>query len=485
MKLIELGRVTSVSDPLGIGRIRVEYLDRTNSAVERSVPNYKPWDELDPFVFHPLLPVQINVVPEINQLVKLFYWDTDNTQNREYLSGPFVNSYDTSGQGIDRQLQSTSRGVRIIREASIFKPNGDLVNATTKGVIANPSDIVHSGNYGSDIILSRNGVTLRAGKIDDDKYRKTKVPVAYNKLARISIKKYDQTIELVDKDIIDEVLQHKPLNVLVEYSVNDIGSLNNLFDGQINIYRIITPVGGVTDTLNFDQNKEVADNNKALIYSRSISGVTLEEMGRDFSQELRIVDMSETQRDLNPEFFSINTHPFYYKPSKLFLDSLTTQRARDNANKLYGYINLASTRAYGLSYSSIEKDVPIQKEVRTITVQNKIKKPTTIATLLADVVYRVAFEANVPNDSDKINFAKLNNYELTQEEILEEIFPKSYSEVRGEPLLYLLELMIKWMVTHVHNPAEPGIGPEGLKEELIKELQSAKDKIINQKLRIN
>jgi hypothetical protein len=45
--------------------------------------------------------------------------------------------------------------------------------------------------------------------------------------------------------------------------------------------------------------------------------------------------------------------------------------------------------------------------------------------------------------------------------------------------------MVQWMLTHKHNPAETGIGPEGLTDALLKELQNATEKIINQKLRIN
>jgi hypothetical protein len=486
MRLIELGRVTAVIDPLGLGRIRVEFLDKINSVVEKSVPEYKVWDDNDPFLFYPFLPVHVNVVPSLNQLVKLIYWDiNNNSQNREYISGPYVNTFDIPGQGIDRQLQSTSRGVRIKRDKNLFKENGELLDPSTKGIITKPGDVAHLGNYGSDIVYTRNGVTIRAGKLDDDRYRKTQKPYAYNKLGRISIKKYEQTIEVEEKSVTEDEPQHRPLTTIVEYSVDNIGSTNNLFDGDVSVYKIINHIYNVTDTFNFNQNSDIDVNNKSLIYTKSFTGATLEQIGRDISQELRNIDMTETHYDLNQSFFRINTHPFYYKPSKTFLDSLTTERANNNTKNLYDFINLGTTKAFGLSYSPMEKYVPTKSVKKAVKVQNKLQKPTTIASVLADMFYLVAYDANVPNDSDKINFAKLNNYELTQEEILEEILPKTFSGVRGEPLLYLLELMVRWMITHVHNPAEPGIGPEGLKEELLRELQSAKEKITNQKIRIN
>jgi hypothetical protein len=486
MKIIELGRVVNAQDPLGLGRIRIEFLDKTNSSIEKSVPNYKSWDDNDPFMFYPFLPVQVNIIPKENQVVKLVFWDTENNSlNKEYISGPYVNAFDFPGQGIDRQLQSTSKGVRIKREPNIFKENGELIDPNTKGVVPNPGDVASHGNYGTDVLHTRNGITLRAGKLDDEKYRKTKKPIAYKKLARISVKKYDQTIELQNKDILDDEPQHLPITTIVEYLVDDIGSTNTLFNGSISVYKIVNHIYNVTDTANFNQQTQVADSSKALIYSKTYSGITLEQMGREFSQELRNIDMSETQGDLNPEFYRINTHPFYYKPSQQFFDSLTTARASLNTKTLYDYVNLGKTKAFGLSYSTTEKYVPSKRVKKAIVVQNKVDKPTTVATMISDMLYLLAYEANTPNDADKINFAALSNYELSQEELLREVLPKTFSGVRGEPLLYLIELMIKWMMTHVHNPAEPGIGPEGLKEELMKEIQSAREKIINQKLRIN
>jgi hypothetical protein len=486
MRIIELGRVIDNNDPLGIGRIRIEYINKVNSIVEKSVPEYSPWDYNDPFMFVPFLPIQVNVVPSVNQLAKLIFWNTDNNlHSKEYISGPYVNSFDIDGQGIDRQLQLTSIGVRIKPDKHIFKPTGELIDPATKGVVVKPQDVSTHGNYGSDIIYTRNGVTIRAGKLDDEKYRKTKKPYANPKLGRISIKKYDQTLEVEEKEVAEDELQHKPILTLVEYNVDNVGSTNNLFDGQVSVYKIVNHIYNVTDTFHFNQETQVDTSNKALIYSKSFTGATLEQIGRDISQELRNIDMTENHSEMNAEFFKINTHPFYYKPSQAFYDSLTTERAAQNAKKLYNYVNLGATSAFGLSYSPIEKYVPSKKVKKKITVQNKLQKPTTIASTLADTIYMLAYDANVPNDSDKINFAKLNNYELTQEEILEEILPKTYSGVRGEPLLYLLELMVKWMTLHVHNPADTPIGPAGLKDELMKEIQSAKEKITNQKLRLN
>jgi hypothetical protein len=485
MKIVEVAKCIDNKDPLGLGRIRVEFIETLNAPIE-NVTDYTPWDGTDPFVFNPFLPAQINVTPQPNQLVKLIYWDTNNTMNsREYISGPYVNAYDFYSQGADRQLQATTRGVRIKRQKHLFQPeSGKPIDPRTKGVISKPEDLAIYGNYGSDLIFTRNGVTIRSGKIDDDRLRKTGTPEANLKPALFNLKKFDTTLEYKDKEIEADEPQHRPITTLVEYDVEDL-SATGVFSGSFKVYKIVNHIYNVTDTYNFNQNRELESSNKAVIYERSFSGVTLEQMGRDISMELRKVDRSTSHKDLNSEFHYTATHPFYYKPTKHFFDTATGTTSLNNAKILFDYVNLSDTKAFGLSYATGVNAVPTTKVTRTIKVETVKDKPITIGTIMADLQFLLSYEANVPTEGEKINFAAIDNYEPKQEELLQEVLPKTYSYVRGEPLLKLLELMLQWMYTHVHNPAESGFSDPGLEDNLKKTFQQAKDNILNQKLRIN
>lgn len=490
MKIVELGKCIDNNDPLGLGRIRVEMLEKINSSREKSVVDYKPWDVYDPFLFYPFLPPHINVVPQFQQLVKLIFWDVNNSSlNREYIAGPYINAYDFNSQGADRQLQATSSGHRIVREPNLFNPKtNELLDPKTKGVIGKPEDVIQYGHYGTDIIHTRNGVNIRAGKLDDPKTKKTNRPIFNNKPARFGIKKFDETLEYKTEEITTNELQHKALSSLVEYYV-DLNTTGTTYNGNFRLFKIVKQVYNETDTYNFDQNKNVADNNKALVYEKIFSGLTLTEIGRDICQQLRIVKMAEAHSELNPAFYGSPLHPFYYKPSQQFYADIISGGtvSKQKADTLLSNVNLGNSGSYGLCYATDinENYVPIKQVKKQVQKEIIKNEPTSIYHLISDMCFLLSYEANVPQDAEKINFAALDNYEPTQEQILKEILPKTYSNVRGEPLLYLLQLMVDFMLSHVHNPAEIGIAPKGLKEELLKELQSAKEKIINQKLRIN
>ena len=88
----------------------------------------------------------------------------------------------------------------------------------------------------------------------------------------------------------------------------------------------------------------------------------------------------------------------------------------------------------------------------------------------------------------------VRSHELAQEAIntnkfADEIEPKTSSLVRGEELLELLNLIIRFLVGHAHP--YPGLPPipqsvDGVRvDDLLKELLDAQDKLLNKNIRIN
>ena len=80
-------------------------------------------------------------------------------------------------------------------------------------------------------------------------------------------------------------------------------------------------------------------------------------------------------------------------------------------------------------------------------------------------------------------------YGISENTFAGEIEPKTSSLVRGEELLELINLIIRFLVGHVH--AYPGLPPipqsvDGVKvDDLLKELLDAQDKLLNKNIRIN
>ena len=101
----------------------------------------------------------------------------------------------------------------------------------------------------------------------------------------------------------------------------------------------------------------------------------------------------------------------------------------------------------------------------------------------ADTVYLLSHKSN-----KQVNFEN-SIYGFTQQQIQENILPFTSSSVRGEELIELLNLIVRFLVSHVHSL--PGVPPvpvatDGTESnQILFELQNAVNKILNPNIRIN
>ena len=95
--------------------------------------------------------------------------------------------------------------------------------------------------------------------------------------------------------------------------------------------------------------------------------------------------------------------------------------------------------------------------------------------------------------SQKLDVGKidLSNtlYGIDENKFADEIEPKTSSLVRGEELINLLDLIVRFMINHVHpyhgmNP-NPTSTDGVTVDKLLKELLDAQDKLLNKNIRIN
>ena len=111
------------------------------------------------------------------------------------------------------------------------------------------------------------------------------------------------------------------------------------------------------------------------------------------------------------------------------------------------------------------------------------------ATLLGgDEIYLLAHDTNTSPTKSKID---LNNtlYGITNDKIVDDIEPNTSSMVRGEELLDLINIIVRFLITHAHP--FPGLPPVSVTEDgstiqnLLNELSLATTKILNKKIKIN
>ena len=125
--------------------------------------------------------------------------------------------------------------------------------------------------------------------------------------------------------------------------------------------------------------------------------------------------------------------------------------------------------------------------MKGITPTDNIELPETHAALGGQYVYLLSQYAQIPG-KDKINF--LNNlYGIDEPQFNTQIQPNTSSMVRGEQLLELLNVIVRFLITHEHGyPGEPPvtITQDGSSvSNVLKELNDAYENVLNQYIRLN
>jgi hypothetical protein len=112
---------------------------------------------------------------------------------------------------------------------------------------------------------------------------------------------------------------------------------------------------------------------------------------------------------------------------------------------------------------------------------------TTFGALASDKLFLLSHNSQIPG-KDKIN---LNDtlYGISSDVFADQIVPNTSSMVRGEELLELINLIVRFLVSHTH--AYPGLAPVSITEDgstvsnILTELQNAYTKILNADIRLN
>jgi hypothetical protein len=492
MKIIEIGKCIDNRDPRGFGRIRAENFDEQNSSRANSVPEFKQWSKDDPFVYSPFLPNHINIIPKIHQAIKIIRYDNEkDLQNQEYIAGPFTTPHNFGGQVVDQQISETTLGQRSEKTPSIkafaidkktFKDN--FLRPESVGSIPKIEDIAISSNYGSDIILTEHGVQLRAGQLIDkntanaeDTETLKKFPTFSKKHARLSLKKFPETFALGTKEIIDESVTRTDIKHLFEYEVDNPEEPTEV---TYYIYEIKQSFGEKYKTDVFGVDTDLDTNTSSLIYNQTI---TLESPNKRLEAYVLIRDfISRMVREkLNVITSSLTdgyAHPFYFRPKKSFR---TMPNSSDFLEKIFYYDKIT----YGLIFSPTSLNVPQNPVKKQVPDFKKISNvDQTFAAITADNILYLA-QTNPGVDGKKIDFGSLDKYEYTQEDYIERIIPNTFSTVRGEKLIEILELITVILLNHKHGILTPPKYFASAIDTLKKLIDRAKQDMVNNSIRIN
>ena len=195
--------------------------------------------------------------------------------------------------------------------------------------------------------------------------------------------------------------------------------------------------------------------------------------------------------ELNEQYESGDTHPFYFRPKKSFKTNiLTTQEENVNRQTILYNINVLRV---GPSSGLIWSAKNAKSEVKNVdSIEKRIKidpnsPEQTFGAVTADMIYLLSTDLGNNESNNPVPFFDLNGYDLTQEDYIKRIGESTFSTVRGENLLKLLTKMIEVIFTHRHNPLMPIVGQYDYDDgNQLKELfKTLENDILNKSIRIN
>ena len=510
------GTCIANDDPLMLGRIRVEPIIQVISAVEKSNngfdenskdPNKNgPWSDLDPFVYLPLLPYFVNQVPQVGESVMLFYYNkvSQTDRNKYYMIGTY--SSPSTIKYEDQSSSKTRLNSGYVNSTQNIPPiknqDGTFKQEDSKGVFVEPIDISLNGRDSADLIIKNEEILLRAGK--HKKFSNGEIPVADDKRAFLQLSKYSSKISYGEPTVKTRLVKNEvPIKYLIEYDVINPENQFSAFTANIYIYALKTDSNTfLTLTSNFDINTSLdltgTTNGVRLIRMINLPiGLNFQDLSREINERLKSIITNPSQSLLQSNLKQNEQFPFYFRPSKKIVD-LTTKFtgtgdliASANMSKLMSMIKISATDftpGYGLvidSKLSIELPFQISREAYSPTKSELADN--TVGLIGASTLYFLSHDSEIPG-KEKIDLSN-TVYGIDQPKIVDNIEPNTSSMVRGEELLQLMELIVRFCLTHVHPyPLLPpsSVTLDGLStDDLLAKMQEAYQKVLNSNIRIN
>ena len=494
------GTVSDTDDPFMLGRIRVVPEPENYTNKLRSVPNFDEdkdkWKEKDPFVFLPLLPYFLYQVPKEGEYVHVIYTNPGNMdlKSQFYIQGPFSSPTQIKLEDEASAKTFLSSGTRNKKLTPIRDKKTGKVKSQTEGVYPEPQDIAILSRSNSDIILKGyddiqgvdGEILLRAGK--HDKFNSKQIPVSKTNRAFIQLSNYQTSVQYGNVDtkytIVNEDTQTKKL---IEYEVFNPENQFSAFTGQIILYTLepdevsgTTMAGSIRNDTDVDSFKRI----QHIEQFKSLNTIQLAALINKFIKNVMEGRM-ENGLLINNQF------PLFYRANKQNRDSSNVVQVV-NLIALYMLIKptefTTNMRGFGLVYNKEGKDnVPTKIKKNLFRNKRVENKENTVGIMGANQLYLLSHDT-VNTSKSKIN---LNNtiYGINQAKVVDEIQPKTSSVVRGEELMTLIELIVRFLATHVHPL--PGMPPVPVSSDgtqvsdLLKELFDASTKILNKNIRIN
>lgn len=507
-KILFRGMCKSSDDPKRLGRIRAEPKTEDSFSLESSALEDgiapEEWSDRDPLVYKPLLPFFSNVTPKEGEYVHLLYSDPENKQitDRFYISGVFSSPTMTFKEPYESAKTHLEDGARNL-------PIGNLTEEQkNNGVYINPDDISLQGRGTSDIVVQNDSLILRSGKFIQQSDL-TQYPEPYIGRGFLQISKFNKKTSFGSpKKITTFENDNQEIKILIEYTVTQPETSSTGFTGHIDIFNLKPSKKVNTSSFSPDTKLETGVEKSLATLININDLITYDKFAKLVSECVAFVAQKKNLNNLkilDDDFANIvingktnhssNNLPLYYRPSESqYNNFLVTNNVLVKANLLNIFTSVKVkpdlvSKGYSVVYDEdLNTTAKLNKVVNIEIPKNTTPEPNTSSILGSDTIYFISHKSKKPN-AGKIDLSD-SIYGITEDKLSDDIEPKTSSMVRGEEILYLLELITDYLFSHVHayhgmRPIPIGEGSTTSIDDIIREMNAAYTKVLNQNIRIN
>jgi hypothetical protein len=501
-------RVLNTEDPMMLGRIRGVRLIDNYDDILKSISD-PPWNEekdiwtsRDPFVFNALLPYFVYSVPKVDELVQVIYVNKDfQYQNQYYVQNTFSTPTATFKEFYFGGNKFTGTGMQIKNPKPLKNQDGTLTDQSVhKGVFPQPGDNALLGRGSADVIIKQDEVLIRAGKFKGEQLQPNIIPVANQQRGFLQLSKFQSTLQNLEPKTYFELQEDVLLTkYLIEWALTNPENAQDKFTGAVYLYQLKPDV--TVNSKNITVDSEISENLKKLVATESFTMLSKTQtiaFINDFIKQCNETNVTKSGVKLFIDNNASNKFPIYYRPNRIMysklrpstpLGSSATPIEVSNISDIYKGIKLnASLKGgYGLIYTKGKVGVPRTPVKKVVKQQKYINQESSYGALGSDVLFLVSHNSQVPGKG-KINFDD-TLYGITPEKFANEFLPKTSSMVRGEELLELISLIVRFLITHTH--AYPGLPPIPVTQDgtnaqtILVELNNAVNKILSKNIRLN
>jgi hypothetical protein len=501
-------RVLNTEDPMMLGRIRGVRLIDNYDDILKSITS-PPWNEekdiwtsRDPFVFNALLPYFVYSVPKVDELVQVIYVNKDfQYQNQYYVQNTFSSPTATFKEFYFGGNKFTGTGMQIKNPKPLKNQDGTFTDQSVhKGVFPQPGDNALLGRGSADVVVKQDEVLIRAGKFKGEQLQPNVIPVANQQRGFLQLSKFQSILQNLEPKVYYELQENVLLTkYLIEWAIINPENTQDKFTGSVYLYQLKPDVS--VNSKNISVDSVIPENLKKLVATENFSQLSKIQVIKFVNNFIKTCNETDTTRSgvkLFSDNSATNKFPIYYRPNTIMYSKLNpstplgsgaTSTEISNISDIYKGIKLnpALIGGYGLIYAKGKVGIPKNAIKRIAKQQKYINQESSYGALGSDTLFLVSHNSQIPGKG-KINFDD-TLYGITPEKFANEFLPKTSSMVRGEELLELINLIVRFLVTHTH--AYPGLPPVPVTQDgsntqaILTELQNAVNKILSKNIRLN